>query len=82
MLAWWHCKQAVGGVEWIGYDVEAYRSNANRRQRGQLINTRRYPAVQHPWRMPIAVERPAHKGAEDDAARSASSGDCYPYPYR
>ena len=59
----------VGGVEWIGYDVEAYRSNANRRQRGQLINTRRFTQLYNtPWRMPIAVERPAHKGAEDDAS--------------
>lgn len=53
----------------IGYRVTAYRSNAQRRQRGQLINIQRFTQLfQVPWRSPIAVERPAHKGAEEDAS--------------
>lgn len=52
----------------LGFDIEAYRSNANRRQRGQLINTRRFTQLYNvPLRSPIAAERPAHKGAEEDA---------------
>lgn len=60
---------ALKDASFLGYQVEAYRSNANRRQRGQLINTRRFTQLYNcPWRAPIAVERPAHKGAEDDAS--------------
>lgn len=60
---------AVKTASVVGYQMEAYRSNANRRQRGQLINTRRFTQLYNcPWRSPIAVERPAHKGAEEDAS--------------
>lgn len=53
----------------VGVDVEAYRSNAARRQRGQLINIRQfYENVTVPWRDPIAVERPAHGTTEGDTA--------------
>ena len=60
---------AIKNSTFLGYQIEAYRSNANRRQRGQLINTRRFTQLYNcPWKAPIAVERPAHKGAEDDAS--------------
>lgn len=60
---------AVANSSVLGYQVRAYRSNANRRQRGQLINVQRFTQLyQAPWRTPIAVERPAHKGAEEDAS--------------
>lgn len=60
---------ALKTAKWLGYQIEGFRTNANRRQRGQLINTRRFTQLYNcPWRTPIAVERPAHKGAEDDAS--------------
>lgn len=60
---------ALGTLKAVAVDVEAYRSNAARRQRGQLINVRQfYENVTVPWRDPIAVERPAHGTTEGDTA--------------
>lgn len=53
----------------VGFTLEAFRSNANRRQRGQLINIRQFAEnVVVPWRDPIAVERPAHASGEQDTS--------------
>jgi len=43
----------------IGYDLSAYRTNMNRRQRGQLINTRRYTQLYNVLlRAPITAHHP------------------------
>lgn len=43
----------------IGYDLSAYRTNMNRRQRGQLINTTRFTQLYNvPLRSPITAIHP------------------------
>lgn len=60
---------ALKGVTEIGFKLQAYRSNADRRQRGQLINIRQFAEnVVVPWRDPIAAERPAAGSAEQDTS--------------
>lgn len=60
---------ALKGVTEVGYTLDAYRSNAARRQRGQLINIRQFAEnVTVPWRDPIAAERPAHASGEQDTS--------------
>lgn len=45
--------------ELIGFDLSAYRTNMNRRQRGQLINTRRYTQLYNVLlRAPITAHHP------------------------
>lgn len=62
-------KTALEGVTEIGFTLVAYRSNADRRQRGQLINIRQFAEnVVVPWRDPIAAERPAHVSSEQDTS--------------
>ena len=61
-------KDAVAAFELLGYDLEAFRTNANRRQVGDRINTRRFNYhYVVPYRDPITAERPAHKQEEQDA---------------
>lgn len=60
---------ALSGVEEVGYTLKAYRSNADRRQRGQLINIRQFAEnVVVPWRDPIAAERPAAGQTDQDTS--------------
>ena len=61
-------KTAIAGLEALGFDIKTYRTNANRRQTGDRINSRRFtyhfPIV---YRDPITAERPAHKQEDQDA---------------
>lgn len=60
---------ALKGVTEIGFSLKAFRSNADRRQRGQLINIRQFAEnVVVPWRDPIAAERPAAGNSEQDTS--------------
>lgn len=60
---------ALDTVKETGIVLEAYRSNEDRRQRGQLINIRQFTEnVVVPWRDPIAAERPAHGQTDQDTA--------------
>lgn len=60
---------ALKGVTEVSFKLEAFRSNADRRQRGQLINIRQFAEnVVVPWRDPIAVERPAAGDATQDTS--------------
>ena len=53
----------------VSFKLRAYRSNADRRQRGQLINIRQFAEnVVVPWRDPIAAERPAAGDATQDTS--------------
>lgn len=59
---------AVAAFEFLGWDVRAFRTNANRRQTGDRLNTRRFNFhYVVPYRDPITAERPAHKQEEQDA---------------
>lgn len=61
-------KDAVSKFEFLGFDVQGYRTNANRRQTGDRITTRRFNFhYVVPYRDPITAERPAHKQEEQDA---------------
>jgi hypothetical protein len=57
----------------IGYDLKAYRTNMNRRQRGQLINTtqytQRYPVT---LRSPITAIHPVNTDGQTDTSDLAS----------
>lgn len=53
----------------VGCTLRAFRSNADRRQRGQLINIRQFAEnVVVAWRDPIAAERPAAGSNDQDTA--------------
>lgn len=57
----------------IGYDLKAYRTNVNRRQRGQLLTTTQYTqqwAV--PLRSPITSLKPVTADSQSDTADLAS----------
>ena len=61
-------KNAVAAFEYLGFETRAYRTNANRRQTGDRLNTRRFNFhYVVPYRDPITAERPAHKQEEQDA---------------
>ena len=61
-------KDAVAAFEYLGFEPTTYRTNANRRQVGDRINTRRFNYhYVVPYRDPITAERPAHKQEEQDA---------------
>lgn len=56
-----------------GYDVNAYRTNMNRRQRGQLLDTTYYNQIWAvPLRSPLSVLRPPNADASTDAADLAA----------
>ncbi len=53
----------------VGYDLLAYRTNTNRRQRGQLIDVTRYTQLYNvPLRSPITAIHPATVDGQTDAA--------------
>lgn len=53
----------------IGYDVKAYRSNQNLRQRGQLLDTTYYNQIWAvPLRSPVAVLRPPSADTSNDSS--------------
>jgi hypothetical protein len=60
---------AFAGASVIGYDVYAYRTNANRRQRGQLIDTTYYSQVYNvPLRSPITAIHPVTTDGQTDSS--------------
>ncbi len=62
-------KAAIEGGSLVGYDVKAYRSNANRRQRGQLLDTTFYTQLWAvPYRSPLTALRPVNAPAQADGA--------------
>lgn len=61
------------GVTVAGYDLEARRSNLNRRQRGQLLNTTFYNQLyQVPLLAPITIPRPLSGGDANDSSDLAA----------
>jgi len=61
------------GATMIGYDLEARRTNMNRRQRGQLLDTTFYNQVYAvPLRSPITVPRPLTIGDANDSSDLAA----------
>lgn len=61
-------RDAIAALEHLGWDPRCYRTNANRRQTGDRINTRRFNFhYVVPYRDPITAERPAHKQEDQDA---------------
>ena len=61
-------RDAIANLEHLGWDPRCYRTNANRRQTGDRINTRRFNFhYVVPYRDPITAERPAHKQEDQDA---------------
>lgn len=61
-------QNAVAAMTFLGFIPKAYRTNANRRQQGDRLNTRRFNY--HfivPYRDPITAERPAHRQEDHDA---------------
>lgn len=60
-------KTALEAGKWIGYDVQTRRANANRRERGQLVDTQYYTQIWAvPLRSPVTALRPVNTdGAQD-----------------
>lgn len=55
------------GAKLVGYDLDARRTNSNRRQRGQLLDTQTYQQVYAvPLLSPITVPRPLGQGDQTD----------------
>ncbi len=53
----------------IGYDIGAWRSNANLRQRGQLINVTQFNQIYNvPLRAPITAQHPVNTNQQIDSA--------------
>lgn len=60
---------AINGGTIIGYDLKAYRSNANRRQRGQLVDTTYVNQVYNvALRSPITAIHPVTTDGQNDAS--------------
>ena len=58
---------AFAGAKIVGYDLRAYRSNLNRRQRGQLLDVTYYNQIWAvPLRSPITMLRPVNADAQSD----------------
>jgi hypothetical protein len=61
------------GAKVIGYTLEARRTNSNRRERGQLLDTTFYTQIYAvPLRSPITALRPLGSGDSNDASDLAS----------
>lgn len=59
----------VGTGTILGYDLDAYRSNLNRRQRGQLFNVNYFTQLYNvPMRSPITAIHPVNSDASNDAS--------------
>lgn len=57
----------------VGYDIKAYRTNANRRQRGQLIDTTEYTQLYNiPLRNPITAIHPMTADSQGDVSDLSS----------
>lgn len=60
---------AINSGSIIGYDQQSYRSNANRRERGQLIETTEFRYTVSPMLYsPISAMHPVTQGGETDTA--------------
>lgn len=60
-------------AEILGYDLHAYRTNTNRRLRGQLVDTTYYNQIWAlPWRSPVTALKPINAPAGDDNGQIAS----------
>lgn len=60
-------------AQFIGYDLEARRTNSNRRERGQLLDTTFYNQVYAvPLRAPITIPRPLTIGDANDSSDLAA----------
>ena len=65
--------QLFAGASMIGYDLDAQRTNLNRRMRGQLLDTTFYNQVYAvPLRSPITVPRPLTLGDANDSTDLAA----------
>lgn len=54
---------------WVGYDVEARRANANKAERGDLLDTQYYTQIWGvPFRSPITALRPVHEQFHSESA--------------
>lgn len=54
---------------WAGYDVEARRANANKAERGDLLDTQYYTQIWGvPFRSPITALRPVHEQFHTESA--------------
>jgi hypothetical protein len=61
------------GATVIGYDLDARRTNSNRRQRGQLLNTNFYNQIYTvPLLAPITIPRPMQTGDANDSSDLAA----------
>lgn len=61
------------GAVMVGYDLDAQRTNINRRQRGQMLDTTYYNQVYAvPLRSPITVPRPLTIGDANDSSDLAA----------
>lgn len=61
------------GSQMVGYDLDAQRTNVNRRMRGQLLDTTFYNQVYAvPLRSPITVPRPLTTGDANDSSDLAA----------
>lgn len=64
---------ALSTAEVIGYDLDARRTNLNRRQRGQLLDTTwNVQTYNVPLRAPITVPRPLTSGDQNDSSDLAA----------
>lgn len=60
---------AINGAVALGYDLQAYRTNLNMRQRGQLIDTSYYTQMYPvPLRSPISALRPVSTDGATDSS--------------
>lgn len=60
---------AINAAVQLGYDVQAYRSNANRRQQGQFVDVaKEFQRYLVPLRSPITARHPAHIDGQVDAS--------------
>lgn len=63
----------LSSAELIGYDLDARRTNLNRRQRGQLLDTTwNVQTYNVPLRSPITVPRPLTSGDQNDSSDLAA----------
>lgn len=60
---------AVAAGSLVGFDLQAYRTNVNRRQRGQLIDVTKYTQLYNvPLRSPITTLHPASVDGQNDSS--------------
>ena len=64
---------AINGGAFVGYELDAWRTNSNIRQRGQLIDSNEYVYLYNvPVRSPISVVRPVNADKSQDASDLAA----------